>query len=794
MNSVIESQTKCYHCQSNCLAEVVHFDEKDFCCNGCKTVYEILESNNLCNYYDFEERSTERPRSKQFEFLEHPEIQAQLIDFKNDEICKITFYVPAIHCSSCLYLLENLYKIDNDIVNSTVNFPEKTVSVTFRIANTDGVGKMTVRNLVELLTMIGYEPLLNFFQDKEKTNNDNALLKKIALAGFCASNIMLFSFPEYLGLNDEFYQQKFGILSLILTIPVLLYSASEYYVSVWKSLSNKYLNIDFPILLGILIAFSRGAYLVLAEGKGGYFDSLTGLIFLLLIGKWFQQKTFSILSFDRKYKSFFPLSVTVIKNHTEVFHTVEELKPSDRIVLKYGDIFPADAIVFKGIAKVDYSFVTGEPNIQTKFTGDFVYAGGKHFGERIEVELLKDVSSSYLTQLWNNAAFQKDVHATSIKTFADLVGKYFTISILIISALTAVFWLQNDSAKIWSSVTAILIIACPCALSLSYPIILGKVLRRFGNQGLYLKNASIVENLANCDTIVFDKTGTLTDSNRQVAHQYFKRPLTLLQQSMVAAAVSHSHHPAALALGNLFKNTLGIQVADFKETVGAGIEANYESVSIKIGSALFLLGNDEKQSETTIHIVINETYKGYVVFENSYRERIGSTLEELAGKYELHLLTGDANNDTSILGKWFEESNIQFGCKPQQKLDYVKQLQAQHKKVIMLGDGLNDAGALKQADVGIAITEHTLNFTPSSDVILQSTQLVNLDTYLKFTQYALKLIKFSFGVSLIYNLIGLSIAVTGNLSPIVAAILMPLSSTTMLLIAHLGLKYNFVKQ
>ncbi|MFD1819465.1 Cu+-exporting ATPase [Pseudarcicella hirudinis] len=794
----IENMIACYHCGNECLDNHIHTEEKVFCCEGCKTVFEILDKNNLCNYYDLETQAGISPGNAHFEFLDSEQVINQLLDFKNEEIGKVTFFIPSIHCSSCLYLLENLYKLNTDILHSTVDFLKKQVSVTFRISvNEEEKTGITLRQLAELLTSLGYEPLvsLNDVVKNQQMPSSRKLITQIGVAGFCAGNIMLFSFPEYLGLNDPDYQYLFGYLNIALAIPVVFYSASDYFISVRNSLKNKRINIDFPILLGILTAFLRGTYEVLFSHGAGYFDSLSGLVFFLLIGKWFQEKTYSFLSFERDYKSFFPLAVTRIKQASEEFVAVNELKEGDKILIRNGELIPADSLLYKGNAQIDYSFVTGESKSEHKNPGDFLYAGGRHTGEKIEMEVLKSVSQSYLTQLWNNDAFQKNSQSP-VKTFSGYVAKYFTIAVLILAVIVALYWYNHDTSRMWNAFTAILIIACPCALSLSYPFALGNSLRKMGKQHFYLKNAETIETLTQCDSIVFDKTGTLTSSNGDLPAPHFNRILSVFEEMFVASLVSNSTHPVSMKIKKLYHDKGNITLENFREITGKGLEATYHHHKIKLGSESFVIPTKNavktEGNGSFTHLSIDGVYVGYYALTNHYRKGVAEMLAALAKTHELFLLSGDNDAERNKLSAWFPgENHIFFECKPQQKLDFIKNLQFSGKRVIMIGDGLNDAGALKQADAGIAVTDNTLQFTPSSDAILEADKLRLLPDFLKYSKFSLKVIRFSFLISLIYNFIGLSFAVSGTLSPVVAAILMPVSSATMLLIASVGTNFRY---
>jgi len=788
MHTTIATGLVCYHCGNDCGNDHIHTEEKVFCCAGCQAVYQLLNDSQLCQYYTISERPGQSPRLPRFEALDHPDIAAQLLEFTDGVQSNVTFYVPAIHCSSCLYLLEHLYRINGGIQRSRVDFLKKHMHVTFDPA------AISLRQVAELLTSLGYEPLisLNDVVHEQQKPAYRPQLYKLAVAGFCAGNIMLFSFPEYLGLDDPAFKRLFSYINWALATPVVFYSGWEYFQSVWAALRRKMINIDLPILVGILTAYSRGIYEVVTHTGAGYFDSVTGLIFFLLIGKWFQQRTYDFLSFERDYKSYFPLAVTRLKRNGETAVPVATLRKGDHIRIRNGELIPADGILYRGEATIDYSFVTGESEPETKKRGSLLYAGGKQVGETIELEVVREVSQSYLTQLWNNDAFRKGA-VSRIRTFADVVGKYFTVSVLTLAFLVGAYWYNVNPAKAVNAFTAILIIACPCVLSLSYPFALGNGMRILGKLKLYLKNADVVEQMAACDTIVFDKTGTLTASSSVQPVEKFANPLDETERALVASLVRHSAHPLSRKLAAYLADSLPLPVKKLTELPGHGMKGVVDGFVVMIGSRAFVQPLDglEDRVGSAVHVSIDHVYRGCFQFPNQYRAGMEAMLAELAPTHRLHLLSGDNDAARADLQRWFPQADqMVFDCHPQEKLDFIRNLQAEGRKVLMIGDGLNDAGALKQADVGVAVTDDTIQFTPASDAILEANALARLPLFLNYSRFGMRLIRFSFCVSLIYNGIGLSFAIAGNLSPVVAAVLMPVSSATMVLIATLGMRWR----
>lgn len=776
------NKLQCFHCGEVCLNDKIHLQEKNFCCEGCKMVYQILNQSDLCEYYNLNENPGISQRIKvrkdKFAFLDDEKIQLQLISFRDDKQVHVTFYLPQMHCSSCLYLLENLYRLDAGVISSKVNFTRKEVDI---VLLTD---KTSLRKVAETLTSIGYEPYISLNDLKEKRPAINkSMVYQLGVAGFCFGNIMLMSFPEYLGIDasETGLRSIFRWINFGLAIPVLLYSSLPFYESSWKSLKHKFLNIDAPIALAIIITFIRSAYEVISGTGGGYFDSMTGIVFFMLAGRIVQDKTYRQLSFERDYTSYFPIAVSVIKEDKEIPTTLPDIKPGDTLLIHHEELIPADGILTKGKALIDYSFVTGESLPVLKEMGELVYAGGKQTEGNIEILVVKEVAQSYLTKLWNRDEFKKQEEPQNV-SFVHLLSRYFTYIVLSIALATAVYWQINDPSRMWPAVTAIFIIACPCALLLSNTFTNGNILRILGKNHFYLRSAQTIEDVAKATHIVFDKTGTLTTTQQQNI-TYEGTALSAYQQQQVAALTACSSHPLSRALAKHLDGENRMEVAGFNETTGQGIEGFVNNDLVKLGSYKFVTGNTERQTGTAIFICIENTLYGYFLFSNHYREAIPGLLKKLKNNYRLSVLSGDneaeKENLQRLLGR---KATLLFHQRPEDKLQYIKQLQLRGEKVMMIGDGLNDAGALKQSDIGIAVAEQTNNFTPSSDAIIEANQLSRLTRFIQLCRANRNIVVASFVLSIVYNIIGLFFAVQGNLSPLVAAILMPSSSLSILLI------------
>ena len=774
--------TQCYHCGDFCDNNLIQFDKKPFCCNGCKTVYEIFCDNDLINYYKFQDNPGTTPKEVhgKYDFLENKEIVEKLLDFSDGNTQAVTLYIPNIHCSSCILVLENLHKLKYEISSSQVNFQKKTVRITYNSEDT------SLKESVSLLNSIGYEPYISLenFESRKKTVN-RSLIYKLGVAGFAFGNVMFLSFPEYFEVNGfwiEKYKNTFRWLMFLFSIPAVFYAGKDYFISAYKGLHSKILNIDIPIALGILVLFIRSFIEIIFDLGTGFFDSLTGLIFFLLLGKFFQQKTYNFLSFERDYKSYFPIAVTKITSEgKEENIQTYQVKKGDRLLIRNQELIPVDGILINGNGQIDYSFVTGESAIVTKKPGDKVFAGGKQSLGAIEIEVLTSISQSYLTQLWSNDVFKKD-NISNFKTITDTISKNFTIAVLTIAFLATSFWLYYDSNKALNVFTSVLIIACPCAIALAAPFTLGNMLRIFGKQKFYIKNATIIEKLSKIDTLIFDKTGTLT-TNEQSIVSYDGVPLNYQEKSVLKSSLRSSSHTLSRILYNSFNDIEIVEISNFKEILGKGIQANYKELNLKLGSSSFIKNNDSKSNlETSVHICFNEIYKGKFVFKNPYRKGMASLFDSLHDNYNLAVVSGDNEGEKNYLQKKLPKgTKFLFNQKPEDKLNLTANLQKENKKVAMIGDGLNDSGALAQSDVGIVLSENINVFSPACDAILDASKFSKIAIFIEASIKAIKIIKYSFILSLFYNVIGLYFAVTAELSPIIAAILMPLSSISIVI-------------
>jgi Cu+-exporting ATPase len=774
----VEGQSLCRHCGDSCDVEVVKYQEMDFCCEGCKTVYILLNEKGLNNYYTLDDLpgiSFKNKRQKIYDFLENEEIIDILVDATINNISRLTFQIPSIHCSSCIWLLENLHQLNPGIHSCRVNFLKKNATIQYDNE------VISLREVVELLASIGYEPDLSMVNlDKNQSAaKDHSLLYKIGVAGFCFGNIMLLSFPDYLGIVDTFFHRFISTFMVLLSLPVLLYSGWDYLASAYKSLRSYQLAIDVPVALGMCALYFRSLYEILSGSGSGYMDSFTGFVFFLLIGKWFQNFTHESLSFDRNYKSYFPISAYVLKGEEWIIKTINNVLPGERILIKNQEIIPCDGVLMEGQARLDYSFVTGEADLIRVDTGEKVFAGGKQNGASLVIDVKKRIDQSYLTELWNSDAFQK-LEESQVSTIINGISKYFTLIIIAIAAATLWYWWGEDLGTAFNAFTAVLIIACPCVLALSIPFLYGNAIRILGHSGAYFKNVNTLEKLQDIDVLVFDKTGTITDnSKRKVV--WNGKPLTLKHKQYIKSLCIHSSHPLSKSIVD-FLDVPVVDITGYEEKEGLGLVGKVSETIVKLGSTKFILDHGSTSRSQQVIVQMNGDVIGHFSFENSMRDGISEIITTMKKNCKISLLSGDNDHDLNRMRALFPEgSELRFYQSPQEKLDFIKGLQKDGMKVLMIGDGLNDAGALKQSDVGLVIADNINNFTPASDIIMDARAFSRLGSVLTYSRYIRYALYGAFVLAVLYNGIGLYFAVGAKLSPIVAAILMPISSISIIL-------------
>jgi Cu+-exporting ATPase len=766
----------CDHCGDSCPVPAEHAGPHTFCCSGCASVFMLLHDRGLADFYccDVNPGVSQRhlgPRDVRFAALDDPAIAARLLDFDDGVMASVTFAVPDLHCAACLWLIERLWVVQGGIIRAEADLVRRRVTVWFSPET------VTVRQVAELLASIGYAPAVDGEASTERVSPERrSLYLRIGVAGFAFGNTMLFSIPRYLNgvpLEDGF-QRVFDRLNLALGTLVLVYSAAGYFTAAWRAARAGRVTLDVPVAIGLAALYVRSVVDIVSSRSEGFIDSFTGLVLFLLVGRLFQSTIFEEIDFSRTYRSFLPLSVRVERGDEVQLTPLADLREGDCILLRPHEVVPADAVLVSTKGAFDYAFVTGESRPIVARTGDPIRAGGRAVGGTLRLLLVRDVAHSQLARLWDSPAAARPT-AQWLSAISARFGAIFTL-VAVGLAVAGVGWYWPDVSRSLDVATAVLIIACPCALTLAAPLTFGTAMEQLASRGLYLRNSAVVLDLSRIDVLAFDKTGTLT-SAVQGTHAE-PDGLTEDEWRLVRRLAAESTHPVsrAIAAGDRVEG----RVQWCRETPGLGLRGAIDGHDVILGSPSFVAREIGATLPTTADgpvASIDGRVAGSVRLSAPPRPGVAAAIRTLSVTHEIALLSGDDPREASRWQTLFGDG-LAFGQSPDDKLVTIRARQAAGRRVAMVGDGLNDAGALAAADVGIAVSDETACMVPACDAVLHGERVVSLPAFLQYARTARRVVVACFIVSVIYNALGLSLALRGTLTPLLTAILMPVSSLT----------------
>ena len=420
---------QCAHCGEQCDRDHIVRNDLYFCCEGCKTVYDLLSEHNLCGYYSMDVpevislKHLAHKSMERFAFLDDSAIVDSLLEYQLDGKAQVTLKLPSVHCASCVWLLEKLPFINPGIIRSRLQLAGKSITIYY------DKEKTSLRSIIELLTMLGYEPELSMatVQKEGQVNSNRTMYIRLAIAGFAFGNTMLFSLPGYfdegMNLMASHFSLLFSGLNLFFSLPVILYSALPFFKNAFAGVRSKTMNLDIPIAMGIIALYGRSLYEIFSNSGPGFMDSFTGLVFFLLIGRLFQKKSFDALEFDRDHSSFIPLQCTVLEGEKEISKPVSSINIGDALIIHNQEIIPADSKLLSAIGHIDYSFITGESTPVELIKGGMIYAGARVLGPTLKVEVKREVSRSALLRMWNAEPVSKS--ESKLLHVSSVFAKYF---------------------------------------------------------------------------------------------------------------------------------------------------------------------------------------------------------------------------------------------------------------------------------------------------------------------------------------------------------------------------------
>ncbi len=804
------SITPCAHCSLPVPAGLIDpAASKHFCCSGCQTAYDLINSCGLSNYYTFMQRLNDRPAkadsaslSTNREEFDHPAFIEQSTTDAGNGLRQIELTVLNMHCSACVWLLEKLPAFIKGVRTAEVRLHGSALTLTFD----PQIVKLSA--LMRTLASLGYpaHPAREVSAAAARRINDRAHLIRIAIAGALASNIMIFSFVLYGGLFvgiEPLYEQLFRWLSAILGVACLLGPGMVFFRSAFASLRARSLNLDVPICTALLVGGLMGTInTVLASGEM-YFDSLAMLVFFLLVGRFLQhrQQRWATDEVELLY-SLTPSTANLIdapgSSASSKVPTIA-LEPGQFVRVLPGESIPSDGLIVRGETSIDSSILTGESRPVKAEVGATVFAGAVNVASPIDLRVTaagRATRAARLMQLVSQGAQRR----ARIIRFTDRVASWFVVGTALAAIVTFLAWMGIDKRTALEHASAMLIVTCPCALGLAAPLVMSVAMGRGARAGVMVKGPDVLEDLSTPAVLVLDKTGTVTEGRMRV---------TRFQGALSAAALAaqlerQSTHPVARAIVEYADHLTDSPAppSSTRHVLGSGITGFVDGLFVAVGSPAFItsLGIDTSadprldrqitaaldEALTPVLVAVEDAVLGVFSLGDRLRPEAPAAIETLQRQgWDIRLLSGD---DPAVVRQTAKRLGIdpQYALgrfSPEEKLDYIRTIASQGKRVVMMGDGVNDAAALAAASVGIAVHRGAEACISAADVYFAREGLDPLLALTDASRRAMKAVRLTLYASLAYNILAGSLTLIGLIHPLIAAILMPLSSLTMLLIA-----------
>jgi P-type Cu2+ transporter len=780
-----------------------------FCCTGCRSVCEAIYAAGLQGFYQRTPEGEilgpppEPPRDLAFYDLE--EVQGELVDRQGDAR-EIHLLVEGIHCAACVWLIENTLLRVPGVLDARVNLSGKRL----RLKWDDS--RVHLSELLRRLGQVGYGavPFDPDVAEGALQRQNRALLYRLGFAGFAMMNLLWISIALYTGADRGQFRSLFHWVGLVIATPTLLYSGFPFLRGAWLGLRRLNLTMDLPIAIGATITYLYSVFVTVSGSSRGevYFDTVVNFLFVILIGRFLESvsKRRAVASTQRLL-DLQPKLATLLRGGEVRSVHIRSVKEGDTLLVRPGEKVPADGEVTEGRSAVDESMLTGEAVPVPKQPGDRVSAGTLNGPGALQLRvegLLRNTALGRIIRLVEEAQASK----APIQCIADRVVPWFVAATLGLATVTFLWWLPTGVEGALMAATAVLIITCPCAFGLSTPMAVAVASGLGARHGILIKNGAVLETLSSIDHFVFDKTGTLTEGRMTVTHlaaagqQWradaqgplpadLKRPLRAL-----AAAERCSEHPVAAALLRLCA-TEGIEggdlrVEDFEAWPGLGIRARVDDRELLAGTAEWLRRHQvaavpgldreaealEGEGVSTLRCALAGQEVLLVGVEDRVRPGASALLRALRSEgTHLTMLSGDrrvvAEHIAERLGGDME---VIAEVLPADKHRVIAELRGRGRQVAMVGDGINDAPALVRADVGIALGSGTDVSIASADIVLMSSELEQVRLAAALSRRTLRTIRQNIGISIAYNAIMVPLAMAAMVTPLVAAISMPLSS------------------
>ncbi|MCF6353922.1 MAG: heavy metal translocating P-type ATPase [Candidatus Polarisedimenticolaceae bacterium] len=810
-----QAETSCFHCQlplpeKGTIQATIKGLDHLFCCNGCKAVCETIFQAGLEGFY---KRTPENGV-----LAPPPELPGDIAVYDLDAVQEeyvhelgaqreIHLLVEGIHCAACVWLIEHTLRRVPGVTKAAVNLSGKRLFVEWDNS------RLQLSKIIQKLGQIGYSAIPFDPEAAEgvlqRQNRD--LLYRMAFAGFAMMNLLWVSVALYSGADKGEFREMFHWIGLAIATPTLFYSGIPFFKGAWRGLRNLHLDMDLPIAIGATITYLYSLYVTVSDVTVGevYYDTVVNFIFVILVGRYLEaiSKKQAVASTQRLL-DLQPRVATVLRDGKETIVAVRSVKPDETVLVKPGDKIAVDGVILEGLSSVDEAMLTGEFEPVAKAQGDHVSAGtiNGHGMLKLRVEaVLKDTALGRIIHLVEEAQASK----APIQRIADRIVPWFVLVTLSLATLTFMLWLDSGFELALMAATSVLIITCPCAFGMATPMSIAVATGLGARNGILVKNGAVLETLSSIDHFVFDKTGTLTEGRMSLSAIYMKSacwvPAAKSEDGMpaevqalfeyIAAAEQYSEHPIAEAILNYASSCRPVinlkEARNFINRPGFGIKAEVDGKWVLVGTSAWLdqhqvqrNGQFEQQVQAldkrgvgSLRCAIDGQEVAVIGVEDQIRADAPELVEALKrDAIKLTLLTGDRRQTAETIAERLGGMEVVAEVLPEDKDRTIADLQQQGGRVAMVGDGVNDAPALVRADVGISLGSGTDVSIASSDIVLMSNELAKVRLAAALSRRTLRTIRQNIAISVIYNIIMVPMAMSAMITPLVAAIAMPISS------------------
>lgn len=781
--------------------------ERDFCCPGCQAVCTAIHAAGLEGFYQRtpagEVFGPPPELPTQLTFYDLDEVQQEFVDISG-ELREIQLSVEGIHCAACVWLIENGLTALPGVAEARVNLTGRRLRL--RWDQTRIQLSEALRRLGELgYAAVPFDPVS---AELALQRHHRTLLYRLAFAGFAAMNLMWISIALYAGADQGEFRPLFHWVGAGLALPTLIYAGGPFLVSAWHGLRQHRLDMDLPIALGAVITALYSLVVTLSGQGEVYWDTVVNFLFVILLGRYLEALSRrQAVSATQRLLDLQPRAATRLRNGEETLVPIRAVKPGDVLLIRPGEAVPADGEVLDGDSQLDEAMLTGESRPVTRVPGQRVAAGTLNLSNALQVrvtEVLRDTQLGRILQLVEEAQASK----APIQGLADRIVPWFVAITLGLALLTGLLWWSVDRGAAILAATSVLIITCPCAFGLATPMAIAVATGSAARHGLLIKTGAVLERLSGATRVVFDKTGTLTLGRPTLVALVDAQGLLWQADSGQALATQHrqwlasaaalerlSTHPLARALSDFARHqaleTPVLTVEQTRMQPGRGVAGRVAGTELVLGSALWLdeqgIALDERletildasrwPAATVLHLAVAGQEKLRLVLHDALRPDAEAAVAALgACGLQVSLLSGDRPAAVQALAARLGGIEAIGGVLPEGKAAVVARLRASGETLVMVGDGVNDAPALVEADVGMALGSGTEVSMASADIVLTGSELAQVPQTLVLARRTLAIIRQNIGLSIGYNLLMVPLAMAGLITPLIAAIAMPLSS------------------